>query len=302
MKSTRNLLIIAALLQITWGLVPSASKVVIGEIPVELYIAIRWTISGALFALFLFATQGWRRLSLKAFAAVAVLGILGYGVASFGTLYGLKIGGVTNFSLMSALGPIITSGVAIALLKERPARLFFFALPLCVVGLLFLVFGKYEISSFGIVATSVASIVGGYILEAIVFISSKKFKAGIGIAQYLAIAQISTAIVMWLLQLTTFHQTSSLARLSPMGGASLIFVSLVACVFCYAILYWLLGYIDGHRLALFDALHALSATIFGYFMFREQMTALMWVGGGLILLGLIVGNLNLPGRSRLSQG
>ena len=47
MKKTKNnggvykFLLIAAVLQIVWGLVPSASKSNIDEIPVELYIAIR---------------------------------------------------------------------------------------------------------------------------------------------------------------------------------------------------------------------------------------------------------------------
>ena len=49
--SIQSYLIIAAILQIVWGFVPSASKFVIDEIPVELYIAIRWSISGLIFAL-----------------------------------------------------------------------------------------------------------------------------------------------------------------------------------------------------------------------------------------------------------
>src|SRR4051812_49202931 len=101
-------LLIAVILQIVWGLVPSASKFVIDEIPVELYIAIRWSISGFIFAAFLFLTKGWRPSALRDVGWVSILGILGYGVASLGTLYGLKLGGVTNFALMSTLGPLIS--------------------------------------------------------------------------------------------------------------------------------------------------------------------------------------------------
>jgi len=52
----RKYLLIAGILQIVWGFDPAASKYVIDEIPVELYIALRWTISGVIFALFLAAT------------------------------------------------------------------------------------------------------------------------------------------------------------------------------------------------------------------------------------------------------
>jgi drug/metabolite transporter (DMT)-like permease len=287
----RGLLVIAAVLQIVWGLVPSASKFVIDEIPVELYIAIRWTISGFIFGLFLLFTRSWTRVSYKTVGAVSLLGILGYGFASLGTLYGLKIGGVTNFALMGALSPAITSAIAILILKERPQRLFFLALPMSILGLLLLVIGKYQVSSFSVAGLSCIYIVIGYLLEAFVFVFSKKFKSEMSAVQYLTIAQLSTAIFMWILQFTSFRQVASLHQLTTKGLLSAAFVSVVAYVLCYAVLYWLLNYIDGHRLALFDGFHTLSATIFGFFIFREELKPLMLVGGFLILSGLLVGNL-----------
>jgi len=61
----RKYLLIAGILQIVWGFDPAASKYVIDEIPVELYIALRWTISGVIFALFLAATGQWRRVATR---------------------------------------------------------------------------------------------------------------------------------------------------------------------------------------------------------------------------------------------
>lgn len=220
------LLIIAVLLQVVWGFVPSASKIVIDEIPVELYIAIRWSLSGVIFCLFLFFTKSWHRISYIDLGAVSLLGICGYGLASMGTLYGLKTGGVTNFALLSALGPAITSVIAIWILKERPERLFLFALPISILGLLLLVLGKYQISSFDVAYKSTAFIVIGYIMEAFVFVFSKKFKSRISAAQYLAMAQISAASVMWLLQLTSFHQVTKLHDLSIKGFGAALF-----CIF-----------------------------------------------------------------------
>ncbi|MFN7906245.1 MAG: DMT family transporter [Pseudobdellovibrionaceae bacterium] len=291
-ESKKNrLLFIAAVLQIIWGLVPSASKFVIDEIPIELYIAIRWTIAGTIFTLFVLLMKSWRPISLRSFSLVSMLGILGYGLASLATLYGLKIGGVTNFALMGALSPAITSFIAILLLKERPQRLFFIALPLSIAGLLILVIGKYQISSVSVAGASAACIIGGAILEALVFVFSKKFKTQMTTTQYLATAQMAAATLMWILQLTVFHQIDSIALLTARGLTAAIFVSVVACVLCYAVLYWLLNFIDGHRLSLFDGFHALSATMFAYIFFQEKLTPLMLVGGTLILFGLVVGNL-----------
>lgn len=290
-SAKRRLLFVAAILQIVWGLVPSASKFVLDEILVELYIAIRWTISGGIFAIYVWLTKAWRPVSLRSVAIVSLLGISGYGIASFGSLYGLKIGGVSNFALMSSLSPAITSTVAILLLGERPQRLFYLALPVSVFGLFLLVVGKYRISSFSVAGFSALCVVGGAFLDAFVFVYSKKFKAEMTATQYLATAQVAAAIFMWTLQGTVFHQTGNLSQLTARGMIAAAFVSIVACVLCYAVLYWLLNYIDGHRLALFDGFHALSAILCGYIFFQEKLTPLMLIGGALILFGLVAGNL-----------
>lgn len=286
----RNYFLIAAVLQIVWGLVPSASKMVLDEIPVELYVALRWSISGVIFTAYLILTKSWKPLSRRDFFSVSLLGLLGYGAASFGTLYGLKTGGVTNFALMSAMGPVIMALASIWILKEKPAKLFYFALPCSVFGLLCLMIGKAEISSFQIAGLSALFVLGGYALEAVVFVSSRSFKSKMNIAQYLAVAQLSAAGFLWILQISVFHQTSQLTQLSTRGLAAALFVSIVACVLCYAVLYWLLRYLDGHRLALFEGIHALSATFFGTLIFGEQLTFLMLTGGALILIGLVAGN------------
>lgn len=289
--STSKLLLTAALLQIIWGIVPSASNAVISEIPVELYITIRWTISSLLIFIFLRLTSNWSPKFDRNTLLVMGLGILGYAIGSFGTLYGLKIGGVTNFALMGALSPIITSVIAILALQERPARLFYLALPLCVLGLILLVIGKHEVSSWSVAFSSSALILGAAVLEAIVFVSSRRFKAHFTSFQYLALSQLAAATVMWILQFCCLHQISRISHLSWNGWLSAFFVSIVACILCYAVLYWLLNYIDGHKLALFDGLHTISAAAFGWYFFNESINALMIAGGAVLLVGLVLGHL-----------
>jgi drug/metabolite transporter (DMT)-like permease len=284
-------LVIAAVLQLAWGLVPSASKFVINEIPVELYIAIRWTISGTIFCLYLLVTRQWKKISLKTMFKVSLLGIVGYGFASFGTLYGLKIGGVTNLALVGALSPMITSLVAIWILKERPSKLFLIALPMGILGLILLVLAKYQISTFAIAGLSCLCIVIAGFLEALAFVFSKKFKEQMNVAQYLAITQISVALFMWISQFLFFHQAQEVTHLTPRGISSALFVSVFACVICYAVLYWLLQHVDGHRIALFEGLHTVSATIFGCLLFQEELKPIMIVGGIFVLASVVIGNL-----------
>ncbi len=288
---------IAAILQIVWGLTPTASKFIIEEIPVELYITIRWSISGLVFSLYLLLTKSWKQIDLRDMGMISLLGLLGYGVASFGTLYGLKLGGVTNFALMAAFSPVITSFASIWILKERPHKTYMVSLLISILGLILLLAGKYQISTFSIAGLSALFILTAYICEALVFVYSKKFKRKVDAAQYLAIAQVSTALFMWMLQGTIFHQTSEISNLTLHGFTALVFVSIVACVLCFAVLYWLLNYFDGHRLALFDGLHTLSAVFFGIIFFEDKIRLLMILGGTLILLALISGNLSQNGSA-----
>jgi len=287
-------LVIAAILQIFWGLVPSASKIVIDEIPVELYIALRWSISGSIFCIILLSTSAWKSVPLKDCLAVSGIGILGYGVGSLGALYGLKIGGVTNFALMGAFAPLVTSLIAVIALKERPHLYFYPALVAAVGGMSLLVVGKYQVSSWSVAGASAILILTALLLEAIVFVGSRRYKEKMHVVQYLAITQVAAASLMWTLQITTFNQTAMLAHLTLSGASAAVFVSIVACVLCYWILYWLLNHIDGHRLALFDGFHTLSATLFGYFIFMEPVRPIIVLGGMLMFCGMIVGNLPFP--------
>ncbi len=295
MKSTSNIairyLIAAAVLQIVWGLTPTASQIVIGEIPVELYITLRWTVSGFIFLSYLLLTKSWKPIRPADIAWISLLGILGYGLGSFGTLYGLKLGGVANFALMASISPIISSLFSIWLLKERPQKSFYFALPLSVLGLVTIVIGKYQISSPNVAILSAFLIIAAYACEALVFVYSKRFKAKVDAPQYLAISQLATAALMWATQATAFHQLDRLSNLSLQGAGALIFVSVISCVLCFAVLYWLLNHVDGHRLALFDGMHTISAIFFGYLFFHESLSAFMIVGGLMILGAIVCGNL-----------
>ena len=121
---------------------------------------------------------------------------------------------------------------------------------------------------------------------------SKKLKLYFSSIQYLTVSQLSAAVFMWFLQSGFYHQTNAIANLTTRGWMATIFVSVVACVLCYSILYWLLNYLDGHRLALFDGLHTISATLFGFLFFSESINSLMIWGGALLLAGLVLGNLS----------
>src|SRR5687767_9585969 len=97
---------LAILLQLVWGLSPSASRLVLEYLPVEFYIAIRFSISGVLFGLVSWSRNREFRFRARDLPKLAGLGIVTYAFASLGILYALKLGGVLNFSFASSFNAV----------------------------------------------------------------------------------------------------------------------------------------------------------------------------------------------------
>lgn len=285
------LLSIGALTQIIWGFVPSGSQIIIKQIPVELYITLRWSISSSVFLLILAYKNHLKIKINRHFFEVAFVGILGMGLCSLGNAYGVFWGGVTIVALVGSLSSLIKTVCSVIFLHEKPKKMFWLALLLSIAGLVLLVFGKYQISSFEAAILSAAIVFFSTILDGFMFAFSKKRQASYSPSQYLVVTQTSAALFMWAMQFFYFQQVSQLSQLNPTGWFALLYVSLVAGVICYFIYYWVLSQIDGHRLAIFDGLHTLSATFFGIILFNESLNMLMFLGGGMVLSALVIANI-----------
>lgn len=278
--------LIAFFVQLLWAFTPTASGLVIREIPIELFAALRWTISGCVFLLIALIKGYSFDFNPKMLFYYFILGVLGYGLTSLGVLYSLKIGGVVNFSLLSSLKPMISALVAIAILREVVDKSYWKALLFCVGGLLVIVVGKFQLSGISSAFLSTFLIIASNFCEPLPFVFSKKFQFRQSLFGYLAILQLSAAFFLWIIQLFYFKQTASLSQATTIALSSLIFVSIVSCVICYAIWYWLLRHVDGHRLAIFDGIHALFSSILGALFFGEIANTSMVLGGLMLVAAL----------------
>lgn len=289
MSASPILIAIAAVNQLVWGFVPGASSIVVAQIPPELFTTVRWTIAGGIFSGFLLFRQ--RRIARlnRDFALVAALGVLAYGAAQLGMLYGLKLGGIVNFALVAAFNPVLVSAATIVILGERPTPKFFAALALGVVGLIFIVIGKYRLSDLSIAAGAAALILVSQGLDSMTFAFSKKFRNRVSTLQYLAVAQGAAAIFLWTVQLGFLHQASQLSQLTSTGWTALLFVALGAGIGCYGTFYWLLTRMEGHKLSLFNGLFTVSAVASGHLFFHEPLSLSMAIGGAFILASIVLG-------------
>ena len=278
--------LLAIVIQLIWGFTPSASKIVLTYLPVEAYSAIRYSFSGLLFLAVTRIRYRHFSTTLPLLPKLVGLGVLAYALDSLCTLYGLKIGGVLSFALASSLNALITSLLSIFFLKEAVRKGFYLALAISLGGGLLLFFGKAEVSSSSVAGLSLILIWLAYFFEALGFVFSKKFRQQIPLGEYLGVLQLSAGVFMWCLCLATGKFPSGILEMPARGWMALGFVCIFSCTLCYFALYWLLNFLEGHRLAFFDAFHTVSAAIFGVLLFGDLFNAKMIAGGFLLLFAV----------------
>lgn len=276
------------LVQLVWGFTPSASRVVLDYLPVELYAAVRYSVSGLIFLSFTWLRYRRFQCRVRNLPLLATLGILSYGINSLGTLYGLKLGGILNFAMASSLNAFITATMSLLLLREKASPAFAIAALLSILGGVLLALGKYDLSNAQVALGSLGLIWGAYVLEALGFVFSKRFKEKMPLAEYLGVAQMSAGIFMGFYSFSKGINPTLLLQMPARGLAALLFVCIVACCLCYFILYWLLNHVEGHRLAFFDCFHSVSAAIIGWLLFSEAFNAKMLAGGALLVGAVFV--------------
>jgi drug/metabolite transporter (DMT)-like permease len=279
---------IAAAIQLVWGFTPSASRLILDHLPVEGYAAIRYTVSGLIFIAYTLWRHKRLRVAARDMPAMLLLGILTYAVNSLGTLYGLQVGGVLNFALASSFNAIITAAIAALVLRETLTRRFAAAAALSVVGGVCLFFGKFEVSTFDVAATSLLLVWGAYVCEALGFAYSKNYRERMPLSEYIGVLQLAGAAAMWVYAGATDRMPTAVFSMPGSAWAALVFVCLVACSLCYFVMYWLLNHMEGHKLAFFDCFHTLAAAAFGAWLFSEPFNTKMLVGGGLMLGAVLI--------------
>jgi drug/metabolite transporter (DMT)-like permease len=278
---------LAVLTQLVASTIPSASKLVLDSFAVEPYIALRWSISAITFGVLLIVLRVPCVWEPRLIARVTALGLGGYVFASLGTLYAVKIGGVSFFGLLTLLSPLTVVALSTIVLKERIRRNTWIALGLALAGLTLMITGKIEVSSWLSAVTAAALVIAAYTSDSLTFLYSKPFQARLSLVQYLFVGQATAALSMWVLS-STIHPPEQLLPPTREVWAAVVYVALVSCVGIYFVWYWLLKHLQGQQLGVLQYFHGMAAAVWGVVIFDEQLTAPMIAGSVLLLMGILI--------------
>jgi drug/metabolite transporter (DMT)-like permease len=275
--------LLEVVIQLLWSVTPSASYVVLQHFAPEVYIALRFAVSGAAFLTFALLRGPRPRVRAGDWPRLILLGVLTYGVASLGACLGVKWGGVLTMSLAGGANAVLTSLLAALVLSERVGRGLLFAGVLSVCGSILLAWGKSDLATTNIAFGVMFVVWGGFLCEALGFVFSRHFTARYPLPFYLGVLQLSGACAMAVVAAVSHHGLPPLVALPASVYASFAYVTVISCGLCYTCHYWLLRHIDGHRLAFFDGVHTLGASLLGVALFGDPFNSRMLLGGGLLV-------------------
>ncbi|MEO3944380.1 DMT family transporter [Gorillibacterium sp. CAU 1737] len=84
------------------------------------------------------------------------------------------------------------------------------------------------------------------------------------------------------------HPVSSLVHLDVQGWLSLVWYGLVVTLLSYVLWYRGVKRCSGYTAAAYSSLMPFSSMLFSYFLLKETISGVQWLGGGAIVMGILV--------------
>jgi drug/metabolite transporter (DMT)-like permease len=228
-----------------------------------------------------------RRASLtwRDHGTVALLGFLGYYIASFLDFLGLQFVSAGLGRLLLFLYPTIVVLLSAAFLGKRILRREVIALVLSYAGVALVLSTALEQDSSDI-PLGAALVFGGALFYAVYLVASSHVIQKVGSIRFTAYAMLA-ASVFCILQFLLLRPLSALDLPMPVYLLMLA-VAVISTVIPAFMISEALGRIGANHVSLVGGLSPVAAIVFGYITLGETMTLLQVCGGALILAGVMI--------------
>ncbi len=217
--------------------------------------------------------------------AIALLGFIGYYVASFLDFLGLQYVSAGLGRLLLFLYPTIVVLLSAAFLGKRVMRREVIALVLSYAGVA-LVLSTALHQDNSEIPMGAALVFGGALFYAIYLVAGSQVIQRVGSMRFTAYA-LSVASVFCIVQFLLLRPLSALALPMPVYLLMLA-VAVVSTVIPAFMISEALGRIGANHVALIGGLGPVTAIVFGYVGLDETMTLLQICGAVLILAGVMI--------------
>ena len=271
--------LVLASVTIFWGATFPIVKDAITEMPVMAFLWIRFAIAGILLA-GLAGRKGFATLDRRGWLIGIILGTILATTYIFQT-FGLELTSSANAGFLTGLGIVWVPLLAGPLLKKPAAFGSKVGVGFALLGLLLLTWHTPWTINFGDFLVAVSSVfIALHILGLDIFTKGYDGKA-------LTFVQITTAAFIYLIGSLIFEPTSW----PQVWTGSLVFAFVITALFATVYAFWAMTTFQNRttptRAALIYTLEPVFAAIFSIWIAGDRLTAIGWVGGGLIVAGML---------------
>jgi len=273
--------LVLILVCVFWGTTFILSKILLTEISLLYYLSLRLVIAAIL--MWFIAIPYRRKLDRPTLLAGLILGIFLF-LSYLFQMWGIKYTSASNAGFITGTSVIMVPVFSALLFKERPKLITLAGIALATCGLYFLSGGDYQALNKGDWLVLVCAVAAAF---HVIFTSHYAPRHDI----YLLMAiQLSTIAVC---NLVLFAVSSEkIAAIRPGSLLVLIYLSIFGSILTFSLATSMQRYVTATRAALIFTTEPVFAALFAYLIAGEQLSIQGWLGGFLILAGMIVSEVN----------
>lgn len=286
---------------VIWGGTFVAGRFLSTDVPPLLAASLRFLLASLTLAGFLlFSRTSLVKLSVGQFFHLILLGFFGIFLYNICFFYGLHYISASRASLIVALNPALIALTAYVLLKEELPLAKVCGVLLCLAGAALVIVGRDTSALEGGHSAWLgdALILGCVVSWVIYSVFSRNLARAIG-----PLHTVTYSIWLGSLMLSLAALALSpadfllLPRISLGQLLSLLYLGAIGSAVAYIWYYSGIQQIGATRSGVFIALNPLSAVCLGALLLDERLTAIICVGGGLVVLGIFLCNRQYPART-----
>lgn len=290
-----------SLVAMIWGGTFVAGRYISGETPPLLSASLRFLLAGGVLGLYLLISgQGFVRLTRPQLFKLIGLGFCGIFAYNLCFFYGLHYISASRASLIVALNPAVMAIVSYLLYREHLSLSKVGGIVLCVVGAGVVLLTRLSGSLAGVEGSWIGDLlIFGCVLSWVAFsIFGKTTVKEIG-----ALHTVTYSIMAGAAMLTVTavgmgqFQLAAIQALPLSEMLSLVYLGVMGSAIAYIWYYNGIQKIGATRAGVFIALNPLTAVLLGGLLLGEVLSGYTFIGGALIIVGIVVCNRPVKVRS-----
>lgn len=277
---------------ILWGGTFVAGRFIQNDIPSLLSATLRFSLGSIAFIVLLgLPNIGWKRITIKQFWPILLLGFAGVFLYHLFFFYGLQLIPASRAALIVSLNPAMIAFLSFLIWRERITLKKSYGIALSIIGAMIVLLSHTnmqdrsssiigDLAIFGCVVTwGIYTVAGKNTIKSIGALHTVAYSIFIGTI-LLLISSIISPTVTW----------NHFELLTQTDIVSLLYLGILGSALAYVWYYQGIDQIGAANAGTFIALNPLTAVIAGYLLLNETISPSIILGGIFIITGIILTN------------